>query len=271
MQPQTTDTLCSSGWTTCITYYVGSVINADTFYIFKSNAAITLPQGLTAIGTTPQQYLLTDKSQFGYVFGVNVEVSITLDPVSIFKLNTSQINIYYLPNTVGISAPTVVLALQSWYNETSGQFAGHMDRTGTYFAAFGVPPVSTLSSGPAAAPYAPSHTSSANQLDAGAIALVVMGGVMLIAIAAFIYTRKRGASGSSFGGGDKHMRETEENPVGPAAGAAIAKPAHKQNARKSVKVNQLPPGWQEYETDDGSAVYYFNESTGETVWERPLK
>ena len=28
--------------------------------------------------------------------------------------------------------------------------------------------------------------------------------------------------------------------------------------------------WEEYETDDGSAKYYYNPTTGETAWELPV-
>jgi hypothetical protein len=39
-------------------------------------------------------------------------------------------------------------------------------------------------------------------------------------------------------------------------------------AHEEEEDSHLPPGWLEFETDDGN-VYYYNALTEETVWELP--
>ena len=52
-------------------------------------------------------------------------------------------------------------------------------------------------------------------------------------------------------------------PTQPAQPAQSAQPA-----LKSEPASALPPGWREETTEDGE-VYYENDKTGETTWERP--
>jgi len=52
-------------------------------------------------------------------------------------------------------------------------------------------------------------------------------------------------------------------PTQPAQPAQSAQPA-----QKSEPASALPPGWREETTEDGE-VYYENDKTGETTWERP--
>eukprot|EP00300_Choanocystis_sp_HF-7_P004980 c13813_g1_i2.p1 GENE.c13813_g1_i2~~c13813_g1_i2.p1 ORF type:complete len:345 (+),score=-3.18 c13813_g1_i2:50-1036(+) len=276
--PQTTSYSCTNDWMECIWWFVGTVQNAAQFRLFKySSTAPSLPEGLThlPVGSNgPDMYQIYPQN---FLFGVNIKVSMKLQPQAVTGKDPTMINLYYLPSTTGIEPAVPVKATQSWLNTSSWILYGNMQRTGIYFAAYGTPKETNT-------PVNIKGESNATAVDAGGWSLIAMCTVLVALVAFFVYKKSQNG-GFSMPTRNKPEVDVEHNPTanttskaaaaGGAATAAAASrsaaPTHKQNNRKSMKVAKLPPGWVEYETDDGSAVYYYNESTSETTWDRPTK
>jgi hypothetical protein len=255
--PQTESSECDANWV-CMWWYVGTVQTAAAFSVERYTEMIPeLPEPLEHLGANPDMYAIYPSN---FLFGVNIRVSMPLDPLNVADKDPSMISMYYLPSTVGVGAATPLKCTQSWLNTTSWVLYGNMQRTGVYFAAYGVEEKETIE-------IKTSTQEASNMPDAGGWSLIVMFALLGALVAFLLYKRSKRVGGFSFGGGNTGGAAK----AAPVAAAAAAAPTHAKNNRKSMKVNKLPPGWVEYETDDGSGTYYYNETTSETTWERPTK
>jgi len=270
------DTGTLTGQYMSVKIFVGTITNSEDVKILMPPAgSIMADTGYTLVGTP---YSLRASDDEPYLFNIPPKVSIMLMSSDVDGKDPKKLALYFMP-----AGQKWMLVDRSMYDASTMTVYGYPDRDG-YMAVFygDVKSSDTQNKDKVKSKHVKGMPSK------GAWALICMGVVAFVAIVAVAYKKMgfgRGGGGGGASAAASKKANRTPNPVEKehameagvaatsvtAAVAAKEKPAHSNNARKSMKVDKLPKGWMQYDTDDGSGVYYYNEEKNLTQWERPTK